>query len=57
VPQADVVGAFINETIDSLDIIAGRYETGGVWYDKMRVIRIDADTIRYEIAGSVGTRL
>jgi hypothetical protein len=53
----EAVGAFINETIDSLDLIAGRYETGGVLYDEMRVVSIDADTIRYEITGSVDVSL
>jgi hypothetical protein len=53
----EAVGAFINETIDSLDLIAGRYETGGVLYDEMRVVSIDADTIRYEITGSVDCTL
>jgi hypothetical protein len=53
----EAIGAFINETIDSLDLIAGHYETGGVLYDEMRVISIDADTIRYEITGSVDVSL
>jgi hypothetical protein len=53
----EAVGTFINETIDSLDLIAGRYETGGVLYDEMRVVGIDADTIRYEITGSVDVSL
>jgi Predicted pPIWI-associating nuclease len=53
----EAIGVFINETIDSLDIIAGRYETGGVLYDEMRVASIDADTIRYEITGSVDVSL
>lgn len=51
------VGAFINETIDSLDLIAGNYETEGVLYDEMRVLSIDSDTIRYEITGSVNVTL
>ena len=51
------IGAFINETIDSLDLIAGRYETEGVLYDEMRVLSIDTDTIRYEITGSVDVTL
>ncbi len=53
----EAVGAFINETIDSLDLIAGRYETGGVLYDEMHVLSIDGDTIRYEITGSVDVTL
>jgi hypothetical protein len=53
----EAVGAFINDTIDSLDLIAGRYETDGVLYDEMRVVSIDADTIRYEITGSVDVTL
>ena len=51
------VGAFINETIESLDLIAGNYETEGVLYDEMRVLSIDAETIRYEITGSVNVTL
>lgn len=53
----EAVGAFINETIDSLDLIAGNYETGGIFYDELRVLSIDADTIRYEITGSVDVTL
>jgi hypothetical protein len=53
----EAVSAFINETIDSLDLIAGRYKTGGVLYDETRVVSIDADTIRYEITGSVDVSL
>ncbi|WP_166299295.1 hypothetical protein [Bradyrhizobium sp. 2S1] len=51
------IGAFINETIDSLDLIAGHYETGGVLYDEMRVLSIDGDCIGYEITGSVDVTL
>jgi len=53
----EAIGAFINETIDSLDLIAGRYETGGVLYDEMRVLSVDADTILCEITGSVDVTL
>ncbi len=53
----EAIGAFIDETIDSLDLIAGRYETGMVLYDEMRVLAIDADTIRYEITGGVDVTL
>jgi hypothetical protein len=53
----EAIGAFINETIESLDLIAGRYETEGVLYDEMRVISIDADMIYYEITGSVDVTL
>jgi hypothetical protein len=53
----EAIGAFINETIDSLDLIAGRYETGGVLYDGMRVLSIDSDMIRYEITGGVDVTL
>ena len=51
------IGAFINETIDSLDLIAGRYETEGVLYDEMRVLSIEAGKIHYEITGSVDVTL
>jgi predicted pPIWI-associating nuclease len=53
----EAIGAFINETIDSLDLIAGRYETGGILYDKMRVLSIDGVTLHYEITGSVDVTL
>lgn len=53
----EAVGAFINETIDSLDLIAGNYETEGVLYDEMRVLSLDEGTIRYEITGSVNVTL
>jgi hypothetical protein len=53
----EAIGAFINQTIDSLDLIAGRYESGIVLYDEMRVLGIEADTIRYEITGSVDVTL
>jgi Predicted pPIWI-associating nuclease len=53
----ETIGVFINETIGSLDLIAGRYETGGVLYDEMRVLSIDGDAIRYEITGSVDVTL
>jgi Predicted pPIWI-associating nuclease len=53
----EAIGAFINETIDSLDLIAGRYETGGVLTDEMHVLGIDAEAIRYEITGSVDVTL
>lgn len=51
------VSAFINETIGSLDLIAGRYETGSVLYDEMRVLDIAAHEISYEITGSVSVAL
>jgi Predicted pPIWI-associating nuclease len=53
----EAIGAFINERIESLDLIAGQYETEGVLYDEMRVLSIDADMIRYEITGSVDVTL
>jgi Predicted pPIWI-associating nuclease len=53
----EVIGAFIYETIESLDLIGGRHETEVVLYDEMRVSSIDADTIYYEIAGSVDVML
>jgi Predicted pPIWI-associating nuclease len=44
-------------TIESLDLIAGRYEAGGILIDNMRVLGIDGETIRYEITGSVDVTL
>jgi len=53
----EAIDTFINETIDSLDLIAGHYETGIVWADEMRVLSIDADSIRYEVTGEVDVTL
>jgi hypothetical protein len=40
------MSAFINETIQELDEIAGRYETGFVWLEEVKVLSLDADMIR-----------
>lgn len=53
----EAIGAFIRETIDNLDLIAGRYETEGASYDEMRVVSINADVIGYKITGSVDVML
>jgi hypothetical protein len=53
----EAIDTFINESIDSLDLIAGHYETGIVWADNMRVLSIDADSIRYEVTGDVDVTL
>lgn len=55
--QEEAIDAFINQTIDSLDLIAGQYETGMVLTDEMRVVDIGADTVVYEITGTVGVTL
>ena len=47
------MSAFINETIQELDEIAGRYETGFVWLEEVKVLSLDADMIRDQIKGSV----
>jgi len=49
----EAVKQFLNETIDSLDILGGRYETGIVFPEEMRVVSINANQIRYEVSGSV----
>jgi Predicted pPIWI-associating nuclease len=49
--------AFINETIQELDEIAGRYETGMVSVEEAKVLSVDASTIRYQIKGSVDVTL
>lgn len=53
----EAMDTFINETIDSLDLLGGRCETGIVWCEEMKVVRIDDSTIHYEISGSVDVTL
>jgi Predicted pPIWI-associating nuclease len=55
--QGEATSAFINETIQELDEIAGRYETGIVWVEEAKVLSIDANMIRYQIMGSVDVTL
>jgi len=55
--HGEAMSAFINETIQELDEIAGRYETGSVWVDEAKVIFLGADTIEYQVKGSVDVTL
>lgn len=55
--HGEAMSAFINETIQELDEIAGRYETGIVWVDEAKVLFVDADTIGYRIKGIVNVTL
>jgi hypothetical protein len=55
--SGEATGAFINQTIDELAIISGRYATEGVLLDDAEVISLDADAIRYRFTGSVAVTL
>ena len=55
--HGEAMSAFINETIGELDILAGHYETGAVWIDEAKVLSINADSIEYEVTGSVDVTL
>jgi hypothetical protein len=55
--HGEAMSAFINETIEELDILAGRYNTGAVWIDDAKVLSIDADTIKYQVDGTVDVTL
>jgi hypothetical protein len=55
--HGEAMSAFINQTIQELDQIAGHYETGAVWLDEVKVLSLDADVIRCEIKGSVDVTL
>jgi hypothetical protein len=55
--HGEATSAFINETIQELDEITGRYETGIVWVEEAKVLSLDADMIRYQIKGSVDVTL
>lgn len=55
--QDEAASVFIRETIQNLDIIAGRYTTEGVLFDETDVIEIDADFIRYRVVGTVNVQL
>ena len=55
--HGEAASPFINETIQKLDEIAGRYETGIVWVEEAKVLSIGADFIQYQIRGSVDVTL
>ena len=45
--HGQAMSVFVNETIQELDEIAGRYETGAVWIEETTVISLDPDEVRY----------
>ena len=51
------MSAFVNQTIDELANISGRYTTDAVWIEDAEVVSLDVDTIRYRVAGSVDVTL
>jgi Predicted pPIWI-associating nuclease len=53
----EATGAFINQTIDELAIISGRYSTEGLLIDGAEVVSLDIDAIRYRFTGSVNVSL
>lgn len=55
--HGEATSALINETIQELDEVSGRYETGAVWVEEAKILSIDAGMIRYQIKGSVDVTL
>jgi hypothetical protein len=55
--QREAMAALIRETILSLDELAGHHSIEAVYTDWMRVVDIDAETIRYEAGGTVDVEL
>ncbi len=55
--HGEAMSVFISKTIGELDILAGHYSTDIVWIDDAKVLSIDADTIEYEVTGSVDVTL
>ena len=53
----EATGAFINQTVDELAIISGKYSTEGVLIDEAEVVSLDADAIRYRFTGWVNVSL
>jgi hypothetical protein len=55
--QNEAASTFISETIDELDIIAGRYTTEGVLFDETGVLEIGSKFISYRVTGTVDVQL
>lgn len=55
--QNEAASVFIAQTIDDLDILAGRYTTEGVMFDDASVVEIGAEYIHYRITGTVDVEL
>lgn len=55
--QGEAASAFIRQTIDELDIIAGRYTTEGVLFGESSVVEIGSEFITYRVTGTVDVQL
>ncbi len=55
--QNEAATAFIRETINELDIIAGRYTTEGVLFNNASVVEIGSEFITYKVTGTVDVQL
>jgi Predicted pPIWI-associating nuclease len=55
--QDEAASVFVRETIQNLDIIAGRYTTEGVLFEETDVIEIGPEFIRYRVVGTVNVQL
>jgi Predicted pPIWI-associating nuclease len=55
--QDEAASVFIRDTIQNLDIIAGRYTTEGVLFDETSVVEIGPEFIRYRVTGTVNVQL
>jgi hypothetical protein len=55
--QDEAASVFIRDTIQNLDIIAGRYTTEGVLFDETDVLEIGPEFIRYRVTGTVNVQL
>ena len=53
----EAASVFIRETVDSLDILAGRYTTEGVLFNETEVVEIGPEFIRYRVTGTVDVQL
>lgn len=55
--QDEAASAFIAQTINELDILAGQYTTEGVLFDEASVVEIGSEYIQYRITGTVNVQL
>jgi len=55
--QREAMEALIHETIGSLDELAGHHSIEVVYTDRMHVLDIDAEIIRYEASGTIDVEL
>ncbi|MGA2313714.1 MAG: hypothetical protein ABSF87_15305 [Xanthobacteraceae bacterium] len=55
--QGEAASAFIRQTIDELDIIAGRYTTEGVLFGESNVVEMGSEFISYRVTGTVDVQL